>query len=174
MESYSCGQGPTWSNSRWLPGGSTRKLRVSFAPPVDETYLSCRDLLTLNLRHQSRHLIRLLFGISVQNYHSGERPPRAAECRSRPYSRHARTPNSIKNINSIKIAGSPAGLNPSADGGASICHRFRSTEAGFWFSARRVPTSPSPTVTIKAASTTPAALEASQTKLSVISRVTIR
>ena len=43
---------------------------------------------------------------------------------------------------------------------ASICHKFRNTVAGFWFSASKVPASPSPTVTISAAATTPAALPA--------------
>src|SRR5271169_7257157 len=57
--------------------------------------------------------------------------------------------------------------------GASICHKLRSTVAGFWFRASNVPASPSPTVTIRAAATTPAALLACQTKLRVISRVTI-
>src|SRR3954449_1140386 len=52
-------------------------------------------------------------------------------------------------------------------------HKLRSTVAGFWFSATRVPARPRPTVTVSAATTTPAALPACQTKLSVISRVTI-
>ena len=56
---------------------------------------------------------------------------------------------------------------------ASICHKFRNTVAGFWFRASKVPASPSHTVTISAAATTPAALPACQMKLRVISRVTI-
>ena len=50
---------------------------------------------------------------------------------------------------------------------------FRNTLAGFWFRANNVPASPRPTVTTRAAATTPAALPACQMKLSVISRVTI-
>src|ERR1700735_151495 len=50
---------------------------------------------------------------------------------------------------------------------------FLSTAAGFWFKAISVPANPSPTVTTSVDATTPAALPACQTKLRVISLVTI-
>src|ERR1700751_6085896 len=53
-------------------------------------------------------------------------------------------------------------------------YRLRSTEAGFWFSARTVPGRPSRTVTSRGAAPTIGALPACQTKLRVIRRVTIR
>src|SRR6187402_2481568 len=45
-----------------------------------------------------------------------------------------------------RICGSPALTLRGAT--FSICHKFRSTVAGFWFSASSVPSRPRPTVTI--------------------------
>src|SRR5690348_7469396 len=65
-------------------------------------------------------------------------------------------------------AGDPAPLTRLGD----QTHKFRKTVAGFWLRATSVPISPRPTVTSRAAPTTATALESSNTKLSVISRVT--
>src|SRR6185437_5376420 len=113
-----------------------------------EIYPRCRRLRTLLFRHQAGVWLMLVCGKLTHSLQASTRGRMSLRAHDR-----GQTPH-----------------KPAAD---TICHKFRSTAAGFWFSASKVPTNPSPTVTISAAATTAVALPACQTKLNVISRVTI-
>ncbi len=124
----------------------------------EKFYLRWQDLRTLILCHQTAHPTQDLNGKLAH-------PPQAS----------TRGRMSLQNRDSAGQKGLEVSAADAEDGAfPAIFHKLRSTEAGFWFRARRVPTSPSPTVTTSEARTTAAALPACQTKLKVISRVTIR